>query len=678
MNYRLSEFLRVWAVEKLGLYCIADCQAFYWDGATLRQWPSCVNFGSLTSLDPSCLHPLDSFPELQQLIPPSDLGGRWEFTLLTEDGKPFALAFLRRKTDRAWDSADTLPRFQQSLIYILKLLQTQHTPRDFDSPFEIIEDFIISADKSHNLDDLLWTLYQYIARLIKVDAFFFGFLSPDMKYLELAFIVDQGKQYPRVVQPIGRKLATSVLKTGEPLLINRTQKELKFLRENPEHVHPFGDVKKLSASLMVVPVFIRQRLIGVLSAQSYATNAYSEDDLRRIQPLISHFAIALENARLFHEKQEQVKIFSIAETIQKRAWSTSRINTIILELLKLLSENTPYHGFVFFSREASGNAWKATLMAKDDPGGHSHFKVTAPEKRSELFRQMLRKKVTQIHSHVPAEEWLAQLFPSTPRSLLLLPMLVDGAIKGALVIAEVNDMAFSETDAKWFGHLISRIGMIFQRQQYLKELSRERDRLTAILNHLQEGVQILDRDYRILFQNRWSQEKLNVHPEHDTCYTRFFGLDAPCPQCPLLRRKSFRKPKSIEIQDQRGKIYQIILSEFKDRTGQPQILEIVRDITQEKRQDAEKIRIEQLETAMAMAGSIAHELNQPLTGITGLTSLVLEDLEPEDDFSYESLKEIETQANRMRELIRRFQNIAKIEKMNYPGKEILDLRRSTE
>ncbi|MDQ7053560.1 MAG: histidine kinase dimerization/phospho-acceptor domain-containing protein [candidate division KSB1 bacterium] len=257
-------------------------------------------------------------------------------------------------------------------------------------------------------------------------------------------------------------------------------------------------------------------------------------------------------------------------------------------------------------------------------------------------------------------------------------MVVDRGIKGALLIAEVNDMAFSETDAKWFGHLISRIGMIFQRQQYLKELSRERDRLTAIMNHLQQGVQILDRDYHILFQNRWSKEKLNIHPEQDKCYTRFFGFDAPCPQCPLLRRKSIRKPKSIEIQDQRGKIYQIILSEFKDRTGQAQILEIVRDITQEKRQDAEKIRIEQLETAMAMAGSIAHELNQPLTGITGLTSLVLEDLAPEDDFSYESLKEIETQANRMRELIRRFQNIAKIEKMNYPGKEILDLRRSTE
>ncbi len=678
MNYRLTEFLHAWKLEKLGVYALADCHAFYYDGKSLRQWPACVNFKKLNRFQASEIYPIDALTELYQMIPPSDISGQWEFILLKEDKKPFALVFMCRSNPGKKRRRPANVKFQQALYWLTCALLARRHPRDFESPFEIIEDFIISADKSHNLEDLLWTLYQYVARLIKVDAFFFGFLSPDMRFLELPFIVDQGVQYPRVVQPIGRKLATSVLKTGKPLLMNRSREELQALQQNPEQTHPFGDVKKLSASIMVIPVFIRQRLIGVLSAQSYTFNAYSHEDIRRIQPLISHFAIALENARLFHEKQEQVKIFSIAEAIQKRAWKTRRINTIILELLNLLSDNTPHHGFIFFLRDSRSTVWKATLKLNDDSKSYSHFKINSPEKKSELFRRMLHQKTAQIYSEVTDEEWMGQIFPFSPRSLLLLPMIVDRDIKGALAIAEANDMAFSETDAKWFGHLMSRIGMIFQRHQYLKDLSRERDRLTAILNHLQEGVQILDHEFNILFQNRWSKDKLNVKPESDKCYTRFFGLDAPCPQCPLLRKKSFRKPKSMEIEDQKGKIFQIILSEFKDRAGQPQILEIVRDITREKRQDAEKIRIEQLETAMAMAGSIAHELNQPLTGITGLTSLVLEDLEPEDEFSYESLKEIEIQANRMRELIRRFQNIAKIEKMNYPGKEILDLRRSTE
>lgn len=67
-------------------------------------------------------------------------------------------------------------------------------------------------------------------------------------------------------------------------------------------------------------------------------------------------------------------------------------------------------------------------------------------------------------------------------------------------------------------------------------------------------------------------------------------------------------------------------------------------------------QIEKDEKAIAYARHLAHELNQPLTGISGLISLILEETN-EADLHYENLKEIEKQADRLKNMIQKFQNL---------------------
>ncbi|MFQ5628953.1 MAG: histidine kinase dimerization/phospho-acceptor domain-containing protein [bacterium] len=64
----------------------------------------------------------------------------------------------------------------------------------------------------------------------------------------------------------------------------------------------------------------------------------------------------------------------------------------------------------------------------------------------------------------------------------------------------------------------------------------------------------------------------------------------------------------------------------------------------------------QKDKIIAHAMDLAHELNQPLTGISGLVSLILEEID-ESDIHYENLKEIEKQANRLQSMIQMFQNL---------------------
>src|SRR5258708_35637147 len=46
---------------------------------------------------------------------------------------------------------------------------------------------------------------------------------------------------------------------------------------------PFGDVPRHSASLLFVPIRNRDRVLGVLTIQSYSFNAYTRTDLYTLQ-----------------------------------------------------------------------------------------------------------------------------------------------------------------------------------------------------------------------------------------------------------------------------------------------------------------------------------------------------------------------------------------------------------
>lgn len=69
---------------------------------------------------------------------------------------------------------------------------------------------------------------------------------------------------------------------------------------------------------------------------------------------------------------------------------------------------------------------------------------------------------------------------------------------------------------------------------------------------------------------------------------------------------------------------------------------------------------EKLKSIVSLARGISHEMNQPLTGISGYCALIREELK-EDHLAYEDLNQIEIQAHRLEQLICNFQSIAQLE-----------------
>jgi PAS domain S-box-containing protein len=112
------------------------------------------------------------------------------------------------------------------------------------------------------------------------------------------------------------------------------------------------------------------------------------------------------------------------------------------------------------------------------------------------------------------------------------------------------------------------------------------------------------------------------------------------------------------------------------------IITDLRDRVQLERKlsDAE-VRLEESKrnaVLMALAGTTAHELNQPLTSVLGFAELLKRKLKTDDE-SYKRVDTIFREAERMKEIVKKIGKITRFELKSYVGEsQILDLERTSD
>ena len=158
------------------------------------------------------------------------------------------------------------------------------------------------------------------------DACTFDSYLPAEDYAEAVIVIDRVDGVRRNVEPSSKshKPTTRMRQVIEegPLLILRKPP----LQMAPDSV-PIGDRNRPSASLLYVPIRSGEKVIGVLSIQSYSLNAYTHADLDLLQALADHGAGALERI------QAEEKIKAINSQLEDRiAERTAALQATVGEL----------------------------------------------------------------------------------------------------------------------------------------------------------------------------------------------------------------------------------------------------------------------------------------------------------------------------------------------------------
>src|SRR5438128_10539509 len=145
-------------------------------------------------------------------------------------------------------------------------------------------------------EELLRRVAERIKKIVKYDVFSVMLWNEQSQHLESVFAMCCGDSIvARMRVPLNKGFTGTAAGERRVLRIND-------VTEDPRYLHCDGGV--VARSELVVPLLLRDRLIGVLDLESCEPHAFTMQHERMLSTLGSYVAVALENARLYQEARE--------------------------------------------------------------------------------------------------------------------------------------------------------------------------------------------------------------------------------------------------------------------------------------------------------------------------------------------------------------------------------------
>jgi sigma-B regulation protein RsbU (phosphoserine phosphatase) len=185
----------------------------------------------------------------------------------------------------------------------------------------VLNEIAIEVTSILDLDPLLERVGQLLRRLIDYQMFTIMLLDPRGETLITRYAWRFGYSHAPLRRiPITSGLVGASVREWRVINVPDVRKDARYLAMNPE-----------TRSEMIVPLFHKGRIIGVLDLEHTRTNFFNEEHERMLTTLAAQIAIAIENARLYQ-----------AVTRQERQLERD-INMAREVQLRLLPEAAPEH-----------------------------------------------------------------------------------------------------------------------------------------------------------------------------------------------------------------------------------------------------------------------------------------------------------------------------------------------
>jgi PAS domain S-box-containing protein len=212
----------------------------------------------------------------------------------------------------------------------------------------------------------------------------------------------------------------------------------------------------------------------------------------------------------------------------------------------------------------------------------------------------------------------------------------------------------------------------------MEERKKSEELTKSILENVDEGFIIVDRDFRILTANRAFAESVKMSIE-DTigkqCFEISHNHSASCFEsgvdCAIRKVFDTGRPHSVihkHYDDKRTPIH--VASKafplFKDESGSVMtVIEIQIDVTEQKKLEDQLRHSQKMEAVGTLAGGIAHDFNNILNVILGFGTLVQDKLEA-GSVARDQMNEVLSAADRAANLTRRL--------LAFSRKQLVDIK----
>ena len=279
--------------------------------------------------------------------------------------------------------------------------------------------------------------------------------------------------------PLGQGLTSIIIRTRQPLLLGTLQEQ----RDSGALYFVEATDEEIVQSYLGVPIIVGDRLIGVVSVQSYRQYAYDENSVRLLSTLASNMGVAIENARLFQETRRL-----LAETEQRAAELTT-----VNRISQALTSELELSALLKLVGEQIRQTFAADIVyvALHDPEANLiRFPYAFGEEMPSIpFGRGLTSHILRagepllINQDVSGRsaELGAPVVGLPPKSYLGVPITVGNRALGVISVQSTqHEDRFSERDVHLLSTIAANVGTAIRNAQLYQETQRRADQMAAI------------------------------------------------------------------------------------------------------------------------------------------------------------------------------------------------------
>ena len=233
---------------------------------------------------------------------------------------------------------------------------------------------------------------------------------------------------------VGQGITGRVAATGESLLIGDAA--------NCEFARVLPGTDAIDESQVVVPLTYGTRVVGVIVISKLGLNQFDEDDMRLLEVLAGHAAVALENAGLYESARREAERATALLEFSRQLSSAEGMDAVVDRIVELSARTVGSPRASVWFQEATGGEIRvrATHGYSDldrERLARMHFDHEAAEA---LFS--VKEPFVVTDEQREAMTWTRDVGMGQPFAVA--PLTLDGGRLGCIAVAASEDSDFSE------------------------------------------------------------------------------------------------------------------------------------------------------------------------------------------------------------------------------------------
>ncbi|HLP12959.1 MAG TPA: GAF domain-containing protein, partial [Flavobacteriales bacterium] len=370
----------------------------------------------------------------------------------------------------------------------------------------------ISKDISASLsiETIIEKVYTNVNTLMDATGFGIGIYEPETKRIRMPGYIERGVKMDDFSYRVDDdRLAPWCFRNQKEIFISNYSREYKnYIKGNIQAPVSGKD----STSIIYLPLFLKDKITGVLTVQSFAEAVYTEYHLDILRSLATSIASALENARLYESMEEKVRertqeVVKQKEQIEKTFANTKIISEIGKEISATLSVrqiiskvyqnvNNLMDATVFgigLLRPLEGDLFFSGVMEKGEQLEDYKYKLSDDKIATRCFNRneeiVINDWEKEFRKYVAKDYDAAQ--GDMPESMIYMPVFSKDKLIGVMTVQSFSKHAYSEYHTDIMRSLTVYVGSAIENANLYEGLEERVQERTAEIDKAYQDTKLL-------------------------------------------------------------------------------------------------------------------------------------------------------------------------------------------